>query len=121
MVAFCDSICVVDRGTTDQSLSPVRSIQFQKKIREIRAEYHRIQGTEDKMADITSRSFETNAFQNYVWKGPYRKTRHLVTRFAIHGFHHRVCSLCSEKCPKYHADECRLVFSIKDLINMPDV
>lgn len=84
---------------------------------------------EDKMADVDPQFFNTDAMLNDDWKKPDRRTRHLATRYAIHGFHHRVCStksyhdptelcrctLCLEPCSRYHAGECRKVTSIRNL------
>ena len=40
--------------------------------------------------------YDNQAFKFDDWKGPRRPRRHLTTRAAIHGFHHRLCSL--ENC-----------------------
>jgi hypothetical protein len=51
---------------------------------------------------------------------PDKKTRHVLSRFASHGFHYKlcndaqfhvvydfcICKLCNLSCPKYHALSC---------------
>ena len=69
--------------------------------------------------DSTEESFySTDAMVNREWT---QEEYDLMTRFAIHGFHHRVCSrttfhlanheyiclLCSEQCDIYHVMECK--------------
>lgn len=51
-----------------------------------------IRDWEDKMAEVDPLFLDTNAMRTDAWKGSNRQTRHLVTRFSVHGFHHQVCS-----------------------------
>ena len=75
-----------------------------------------------KKRDSISESFyNTDAMVNTEWMRAEYELRHVVTRFAIHGFHHRICTtksfhqacqecicvLCSEQCHIYHALECK--------------
>lgn len=89
---------------------------------------------ETKFDEVDPQIFSTAAFKTDGWKGPGRECRHLVTRFAVHGFHHRLCSTegyheaselcrcsrCSAPCPRYHAAECTLVGSLSQLEGQSD-
>jgi hypothetical protein len=71
-----------------------------------------------KLASIDENFFKTKAFKTEDWKGPQYDKRH--TRFAVHGFHHLicttkdyhaaldscVCNLCKGSCTQYHLEEC---------------
>ncbi|XP_003745406.1 uncharacterized protein LOC100904331 [Galendromus occidentalis] len=46
---------------------------------------------EGKFADIDDDFFSTRAMTDDTWKGLDRRNRHLLTRFAIHGFHRKKC------------------------------
>lgn len=84
---------------------------------------------EVKLSEIDPSFFNTKAMQSEEWKGPGRVTRHLTTRFALHGFHNKlcltegfheptetcVCRLCRGECPRYHAASCRFVVSMRRL------
>jgi len=75
---------------------------------------------EEKMAQIDPGFFSTPAMASSQWKGVHFNTRHYVTRYAVHGFHHEFCTLesfhephggcickfCSSKCSMYHKLEC---------------
>ena len=79
-----------------------------------------------KMAEIDPDFYNTGAMTNDAWKGVNRTNRHIVTRFAIHGFHHNlcrtigfhtpcdtcVCTKCAGVCLKYHAASCPAVRSL---------
>lgn len=74
-----------------------------------------------KRDSISEEFYTTDAMINKDWMRAEYEMRHVVTRFAIHGFHHRICTrksfhqachecicaLCSERCDTYHALECR--------------
>ena len=84
---------------------------------------------EMKMCDINPDFFKTGAMQDDTWKGTHRTNRHIVTRYAIHGFHHNLCrtagfhepntqcrcSNCGLHCGRYHANECVGVHSLSQL------
>lgn len=69
-----------------------------------------------KRASIEPEFFETPAMKTTHWKGINVDTRHLLTRHAIHGFHHDYCTTetfhephrdclckrCHEGCSRYH-------------------
>jgi hypothetical protein len=73
--------------------------------------------------DLKEESFySTDAMVNREWTQEENDLRHVMTRFAIHGFHHRICSrktfhqanqarcicvLCSEQCSINHVIECK--------------
>lgn len=74
----------------------------------------------DKSEDINLSFYNTPAFSNVNWKNPNFKNRHIFTRFAVHGFHHKICiikefhecgtqckcKLCGEQCEQYHLLKC---------------
>jgi hypothetical protein len=78
--------------------------------------------------------FETLAMCSDVWKQPLFKNRHVYTRFAVHGFHHLICTdranyhdakegcvckLCGKDCDQYHLENCeKRVLSITDYAHM---
>ena len=73
-----------------------------------------------KLLDIGPEFFETPAMLSDAWKGSQRPTRHLVTRAAVHGFHHMLCEtssfhepeancrckFCRAICGRYHLLRC---------------
>ena len=74
-----------------------------------------------KARQIPTEIMETEAMTTDTWKGPNFQLRHLYTRFAVHGFHGKICGdstyhdprdncickLCHEPCPKYHLTHCK--------------
>jgi hypothetical protein len=46
-------------------------------------------------SQINSKFYETPAFNDYNWKNVNSKDRHLFTRYACHGIHHKCAN---EKC-----------------------
>ena len=78
--------------------------------------------------------FETQAMCSDVWKQPLFKNRHVYTRFAVHGFHHLICTdrvnfhearegcvckLCGKDCDQYHMEKCeKRVISITEYAHM---
>lgn len=91
-----------------------------------------IRDWEQKFAEMDPEFFQTGAMKNSEWKGPQRENRHVITRYAAHGFHHLMCTLdghhtpnelcvckkCNESCDTYHATRCRNVMSINSLSKM---
>ena len=83
----------------------------------------------DKREAIWLDFYSTEAMVNPEWKGPDYELRHIWTRCAVHGFHHRVCmtkayhtpavecicKLCGKRCDRYHALSCERRPSLKDL------
>jgi len=75
---------------------------------------------EIKFAEVNPDFYQPVAMSSEGWKSTGSTTRHLTTRFSIHGFHHKVCinnacfdpspscrcSYCNLPCPIYHAGEC---------------
>ena len=74
-----------------------------------------------KKAEIQEDFYTTDAMTNDDWKEADYELRHIVTRFAVHGFHFKicrtgnfhepradcVCSLCENECGKYHVLDCK--------------
>jgi hypothetical protein len=77
---------------------------------------------ENKFTEIDPDIFVTPAFTTEAWTAPNRENRHVVTRFAAHGYHHLicynnafhtaedgcVCRLCGERCRQYHLMSCSM-------------
>ena len=84
---------------------------------------------ENKMAEVDPEFYDTGAMKDDAWKGANRTNRHVVVRYAIHGFHHILCrtegyhlpndscqcSKCEGACTKYHASVCPAVTSLNSL------
>lgn len=74
-----------------------------------------------KKAEIWEEFYVTDAMAREDWKEANYLQRHLVTRFATHGFHFKICRntsfhdpneecmclLCDELCGRYHVMECK--------------
>jgi hypothetical protein len=63
--------------------------------------------TEQKIVNfsqIISKFYETPAFNDFNWKNVNSKDRHLFTRYACHGFHHKMC-----KRKVYHTEAAKIV------------
>ncbi|KAJ4438210.1 hypothetical protein ANN_14149 [Periplaneta americana] len=74
-----------------------------------------------KKAEIWEEFYVTDVMAREDWKEANYLQRHLVTRFAIHGFHFKICRntsfhdpneecmclLCNELCGRYHVMECK--------------
>jgi Reverse transcriptase (RNA-dependent DNA polymerase)/Endonuclease-reverse transcriptase len=79
-----------------------------------------VNNRESKAEDINLSFYNTPAFKNDNWKNPIQKNRNVITRFAVHGFHHTICktkdyhncnddctcTLCGLKCDQYHLLSC---------------
>ena len=77
-----------------------------------------LQGKRDSIEECF---YITDAIVNREWTQEEYDLRQVMTRFAVHGFCHRICSrktfhqanqeciwvLCSEQCGIYHVIECR--------------
>lgn len=73
-----------------------------------------------KQEDIDPDFYCTTAMTDRKWTETCQDQRHVVTRLAIHGFHHKICrtqrfhhpdddcicSLCDRKCERYHIIMC---------------
>ena len=74
-----------------------------------------------KRDSIEERMFIADTMVNREWTQEEYDVRHVMTRFAIHSFHHRIssrktfhqanrectCVLCGERCGNYHVIECK--------------
>ena len=92
-----------------------------------------LQQWETKMAEVRPEFFTTGAMRDSAWKGVNRTNRHIVTRFAVHGFHHLLCSTrgfhlpddtcvcrkCNSQCDIYHGQVCPEIESITTLSRVP--
>ncbi|KAJ4430781.1 hypothetical protein ANN_19372 [Periplaneta americana] len=75
---------------------------------------------EAKRREIGPDFYATNSMLERNWTKENREQRHVLTRLAIHGFHHKICSdktyhnpsdscvceLCSQRCDRYHITVC---------------
>jgi hypothetical protein len=74
------------------------------------------------LSSIPDEFYNLDLFSNEEWKGPNFKSRHIYTRFAIHGFHGHmcktkrfhanitdecICKLCELPCSRYHLKDCK--------------
>ena len=85
----------------------------------------------EKMREVPSEFYNTAAMKDGRWKQPLQELRHLVTREAVHGFHHKLCSrsgfhapapdctcrLCGQQCSLYHSNSCAASPGLKWLGN----
>jgi hypothetical protein len=69
-----------------------------------------------KREEIWQDFYATDAMLNRNWTKANQQLRHVVTRLAVHGYHHKLCkrtyfhnpdnecvySLCDNKCDRYH-------------------
>jgi len=83
----------------------------------------------EKMRDVPEDFYSSAAMRNQFWKSPSTKTRHIITRYSVHGFHgsmcttstfHEpcescICKFCNNQCPIYHHDTCTGAPSLSDL------
>ena len=73
--------------------------------------------------------YTKDAMLDRKWEQENQELRHLFTRLAIHGFHHKICNsatyhipsencvcrLCGNRCDRYHIAKCmKRVKSLKD-------
>ncbi|KAJ4449846.1 hypothetical protein ANN_01252 [Periplaneta americana] len=47
---------------------------------------------EEKRTEIWTDFYSTDAMTNRSWTGPNIKLRSVITRLAVHGFHHKLCA-----------------------------
>jgi hypothetical protein len=78
-----------------------------------------VQEVNAKRKEIWLEFYGTDAMGNTDWMRAKYILRHLITRFAVHGIHHKICSvkndvigdqcvcqLCGNKCDLYHVLAC---------------
>lgn len=85
---------------------------------------------EMKMREVPEEFYLTPAMQSSSWKEPLQQhRRHILTRYSIHGFHHKLCRrrdfhnpnndclclYCNRECSRYHHAVCSLAPSLNDL------
>lgn len=80
-----------------------------------------VRDREEKAADVDQEFLQTPAMNTEEWKKPNFELRHVFTRTAAHGFHHRICAkrgyhsaseqcictLCGHSCSQYHILTCQ--------------
>ena len=78
---------------------------------------------------VNPRFFSSPAMTDNAWKNLDRANRHVVVKFATHGYHHVVCrtelfhdpnetcicKYCEEPCDLYHAQDCTYTESLSHL------
>lgn len=81
-----------------------------------------IQELKCKKEEIWTEFYSTDAMLCSKWKSANYDLRHTMTRYATHGFHHKICSnqkfhqpdincmckLCFKHCDRYHAQQCKM-------------
>lgn len=79
-----------------------------------------LQNLTEKLSQVEGDFFETPAMTQERWKEPLNENRHIITRHAMHGFHHKICGnktfhtandtctciLCGLKANQYHLLTC---------------
>ncbi|PSN35533.1 hypothetical protein C0J52_23668 [Blattella germanica] len=74
-----------------------------------------------KRREIVPEFYATDAMLYRHWTKENQELRHVTTRAAIHGFHHKICAiekfhepsetwvckLCNKTCDKYHLLNCK--------------
>ena len=97
-------------------------------LQQYRTEY------QNKMREIPADFYRTPAMTSAAWKQPLQDRRHIYTRYAVHGFHHKLCRTigfhrpdescicrnCSESCQLYHFDLCQFRPYLRELATTSD-
>ncbi|PSN37556.1 hypothetical protein C0J52_12543 [Blattella germanica] len=74
-----------------------------------------LQGLQEKRNNICSEFYTTEAMCSREWTQPNYEMRHILTRYSVHGFHHKVCSMIKPRmqvqavqrsCERYHVEKC---------------
>ena len=82
-----------------------------------------------KAASLSDEFLNSPAMVSDAWKGPCNGSRHLITRYSLHGFHHKLCArrgfhdpddrcvciYCGALCSVYHFDSCPSAGSLAEL------
>lgn len=77
---------------------------------------------QDKREEVWEDFYATDVMTTTEWRRADYELRHVTTRLAVHGFHHRLCStekyhspnqqcqckLCGKKCHRYHVLACEM-------------
>lgn len=98
----------------------IEDLRYQLLLTSTKAYENLLQELKAKRADICMEFYATDAMMNTEWKKANYELRHVMTRFAVHGFHfklcsvekyhqpngHCVCKLCGDICDRYHATKC---------------
>jgi hypothetical protein len=76
---------------------------------------------EERRNDVWPEFYATGAMIDRAWMAPNFELRHVLTRLAVHGFHHTMCKVksyhvpviecvceqCEERCERYHIEVCK--------------
>lgn len=114
------------------STTLVEDLMKQRGLPETDAYRQSIQEWERKFSEVDESFYRTDAMTQSGWKEPGRTGRHIVTRYAVHGFHHILCTSrghhepaddcicrrCKAHCHRYHAGECSEVKSLSELLSL---
>ena len=93
----------------------IEDIRQQLLLPNTRAYETTLQGLQEKRNNICSEFYATEAMCSREWT-----QRHILTRYSVHGFNHKVCSmkifhepnqeckckLCNGPCERYHVEKC---------------
>lgn len=110
----------------------IEDLQRRYNLPRTRAFQEYLEEWEGKLAEVHPLFFQTQAMTSDAWKRANNDKRHLVTRFAVHGFHHEICTrdgfheispeclckLCHTQCDHYHLMQCTRPVSLHLLNNM---
>lgn len=128
--SFLKRILAVSRFTSSRLVYVLTREQFF--LEELRMRYllpstkayeQLLQERRQKRDAIPEEFYGTPAMIDRSWSGPNKELRHQITRYAVHGFHHKVCvndsyheiedacrcKLCGLKCTRYHLELCSKV------------
>ena len=98
----------------------IEELRFQLLLPTTSAYEQLMEKLQSKKRDIWDDFYSTDAMIYDDWKRGGYDLRHVVTRFAVHGFHHKlcktkgfhhpdpecICELCDKQCDRYHAMFC---------------
>lgn len=120
--ALCLSKYSLSRLTYEMVKEPfyIEDLRLEMLLPSTTAYNELIEELQMKKNDIWMDFYTTEAMTNADWMEADYDLRHTVTRFAVHGFHHRICSvngfhepdgncvcnLCGHRCDRYHVFNC---------------
>ena len=99
-----ESFCIED-------IRSLHQLPYQELLRDL----------QEKKNEIWADFYCTDAMIEREWTRSGYELRHVMTRFAVHGFHHRICAtknfhevnktciceLCGKACDRYHVALCK--------------
>lgn len=98
----------------------IEDIRLRMMLPNTRAYEGLLQELQHKREEIWPDFYCTDAMINRDWMRANYDLRHVMTRYAVHGFHHKICiredyhlvdekcvwKLCGNRCERYHVIEC---------------